>query len=136
MFEEGRTFGRICMYHWFALIWSMKSKYEVLRNSINEQEWPQRNFNFRCMRSNLELSRPSIGVRGSSRRIPRESFKSKLKNNIAHSETMEMAFKKGLCLDQTLSLKINVCFLYFHRIVPHFELDFWVKILKNCSTEI
>ena len=58
---------------------------------VNEQEqieW----VNFPKLRSNLEITGPAMGVRGNSRRIRRESFKSKFRNNFAHSVTVRHNF--------------------------------------------
>ena len=58
---------------------------------VNEQEqieW----VNFPKLRSNLEITGPAMGVRGNSRRIRRESFKYKFRNNFAHSVTVRHNF--------------------------------------------
>ena len=48
--------------------------------------------NFPKLRSNLEITWPVMGVRGNSRRIRRESFKSKFRNNFAHSVMVRHKF--------------------------------------------
>ena len=58
---------------------------------VNEQEqieW----LNFPKLRSNLEITGPAIGFKENTRRIRRKSFKSKFRNNFAHSVTVRPNF--------------------------------------------
>ena len=53
---------------------------------VNEQE-PNEWVNFPKLRSNLEITCSAMGVRDNSRRIRRESFKSKSRKNFAHERS-------------------------------------------------
>ena len=61
--------------------------YKVV-NEHEQIEW----VSFPKLRANLEITGPAMGVRGNSRRIRRESFKSKFRNNFAHSVTVRHNF--------------------------------------------
>ena len=61
--------------------------YKVV-NEHEQIEW----VNFSKLRSYLEITGPAMGVRGNSRRIRRESFKSKIRNNFANSVTARHNF--------------------------------------------
>ena len=89
---------------------------------VNEQEQIEC-VNFQKLRSNLEIIRPAMGVRVNTIRIRRETFKSELRNNFAHSVTI------------TVTMSYSVTMFYSDTVRHNFFLN-RIALIMNELPEI